>query len=156
VTAEHPQACTALAPGGGYTGGRDNAPIRVVVVDDDDSVRAALVMLLDHHENFRVVAQATDGAYVPTLVGQIRPDLVLIDVRMPLVSGIDALELIRRVDRDVRVVMLSAYSDEALVADALAAGAAGYLVKGCPAEQLFTTLEQAWRSGRTAGTDPDA
>ena len=129
--------------------------MRVVVVDDDDSVRAALVMLLDHHENFHVVAQASDGAYAPTLVEKTRPDLVLIDVRMPVIGGIDALDLIRRVDRDVRVVMLSAYSDEALVADALEAGAAGYLVKGCSAEQLFTTLEQAWRSGRITGTDRD-
>jgi len=131
------------------------APIRVVVVDDDPSVRAALIMLLDHHEDFRVVAQAADGAYAPSLVGKVHPDLVLIDVRMPLVGGIDALELIRQVDRDVRIVMLSAYSDDALVADALAAGATGYLVKGCSAEELFSTLHRASRPERQSRTDRD-
>jgi DNA-binding NarL/FixJ family response regulator len=124
----------------------DDGRIRVVVVDDDDSVRAALVTLLDHHGAFHVVAQATDGAYAPSLVGTLRPDVVVIDVRMPIVGGIDALALIRQVDRDVRVVMLSAYGDDALVTDAIAAGASGYLVKGCSAEQLFTTLEQAHRT----------
>jgi DNA-binding NarL/FixJ family response regulator len=133
----------------------EDAPIRVLVVDDDDSVRAALVMLLDLHGGFRVVAQATDGAYAPSLVGKLRPDLVVIDVRMPIVGGIDALELIRHVDRDVSIVMLSAYGDDALVADALAAGASGYLVKGCSAEQLFATLEQARRGEPLSRSEPD-
>jgi YesN/AraC family two-component response regulator len=101
-------------------------------------------------------AEATDGAYAPELVGELRPELVLIDVRMPLVGGIDALELIRQVDLDVHIVMLSAYSDGALVADALAAGASDYLVKGCPAEQLFSTLAQARGGGRPSRREPDA
>lgn len=141
----------------GHAGPADGAaPINVIVVDDDDSVRAALVTLLDHHGGFRVVAEATDGAYVPELVGKLRPDLVVIDVRMPLVGGIDALELIRQVDLDVHIVMLSAYSDDALVSDALAAGASDYLVKGCSAEQLFSTLAQARGNGRRSRSEPDA
>jgi DNA-binding NarL/FixJ family response regulator len=59
------------------------------------------------------------------------------------------------VDRDVRIVMLSAYGDDALVADALAAGASGYLVKGCSAEQLFATLEQARRGEPRSRSEPD-
>ena len=121
---------------------QDDVRTRVVVIDDDDNVRAALVTLLDLHESFHVVADAADGAYAPSLVGRFHPELVLIDVRMPIVGGIDALELIRQVDRDVRVVMLSAYNDDALVADALDAGAVAYLVKGCSADDLFATLER--------------
>lgn len=131
-------------------------PIRVVVIDDDDSVRAALVTLLDHHGGFHVVAQARDGAYAPALVRKLRPDLVVMDLRMPLVGGVDALGMIRQVDRDVRIVMLSAYSDDALVADALAAGASDYLVKGCSAEELFSTLGQARAGGRPLRSEPDA
>jgi DNA-binding NarL/FixJ family response regulator len=142
-------------PEGAETPAREDAPIRVVVVDDDDSVRAALITLLDHHGAFRVVAHATDGAYAPSLVAKLRPDVVVIDVRMPIVSGIDALALIRKVDRDVRVVMLSAYGDDALVTDAIAAGASGYLVKGCSAEQLFATLEQAHRTRTYTRTEQD-
>jgi len=152
---EQPQELVAVTLG--HADPADEAaPISVIVVDDDDSVRAALVTLLDHHGGFRVVAEATDGAYAPELVGELRPELVLIDVRMPLVGGIDALELIRQVDLDVHIVMLSAYSDGALVADALAAGASDYLVKGCPAEQLFSTLAQARGGGRPSRREPDA
>jgi DNA-binding NarL/FixJ family response regulator len=153
MTVQQPQGLVPVPAGDVSVPTGEDGPIRVVVVDDDDTVRTALVMLLDHHGGFRVVAQATDGAYAPSLVGTLRPDLVVIDVRMPLVGGIDALELIRQVDREVRIVMLSAYSDDALVADALAAGASGYLVKGCSAEELFATLEQARRDAPPARSE---
>jgi two-component system, NarL family, response regulator YdfI len=138
--------------------GRDGEDprIRVLVVDDEDSVRAALVTLLELHGAFRVVAEATDGAFAPELVEKLEPDLVLIDLRMPIVGGIDAMQLIREVDADVPMVVLSAYSDRALVRDALAAGAFEYLIKGCPAEELFETLERARRSDPSPGEDSDA
>jgi len=123
-----------------------DAKIRVLVVDDEDSVRAALVMLLEHHGAFTVVAEATDGAFAPELVRKLEPNLVLIDLRMPIVGGIDALQLIRAVDPGVPIVMLSAYSDQALIRDARAAGAFEYLIKGCPAEELFETLQRARRA----------
>ena len=130
--------------------------IRVLVVDDEDSVRTAVVALLDEHGRFRVVAEASDGAFAPALVQELEPDVVLIDLRMPIIGGIDAVQLIRAVDPQVGVVVLSAYSDQALIRDALAAGAFAYLIKGCPAEELFETLERAWRNDPDSGSDRDA
>jgi NarL family two-component system response regulator YdfI len=129
--------------------------VRVLVVDDEDSVRAALILLLEHHGGFRVVAEASDGVFAPELVRTLEPDLVLIDVRMPIVGGIGSLQLIRKVDPRVPVVMLSAYSDQALISDALAAGAHAYLIKGCSAEELFETLERAWRHEPASRTEFD-
>ena len=146
-----PSQTLAVQPDGWQVDSR----VRVLVVDDEDSVRAALVLLLEHHGGFRVVAEATDGAFAPELVRRLGPDLVLIDVRMPIVGGIDSLQLIRKVDQEVPVVMLSAYSDQALISDALAAGAYGYLIKGCSAEELFETLERAWQSAPASRTDSD-
>jgi DNA-binding NarL/FixJ family response regulator len=123
-------------------------PIRVLVVDDDDEVRTALVELLEFHGGFHIVGEAADGAPAPRLVAELQPDLVVIDLRMPIVGGIKAVQLIRDVDAGVKVVVLSAYDDPALVTDALAAGAFDYLVKGCPAGELFDALDRAWRSGR--------
>ena len=134
----------------------EDRPIRVLVVDDEDSVRAALIALLDHHGSFRVVAEASDGAFAPALVRKLEPDVVLIDLRMPIVGGIDALQLIRAVDPRVEIVMLSAYSDQALISDALAAGVFAYVIKGCPAEELFETLERAWRNDAASRSDRDA
>jgi DNA-binding NarL/FixJ family response regulator len=68
---------------------------------------------------------------------------------MRSVSGVEALHRLRRLEAPVEVVMLSAYDDRALMADALAAGAFAYLVKGCPADELFSTLESAWRHARS-------
>jgi DNA-binding NarL/FixJ family response regulator len=130
--------------------------IRVLVVDDEDSVRAAVIALLDHHGSFRVVAEASDGAFAPALVRKLEPDVVLIDLRMPIVGGIDALQLIRAVDPRVEIVMLSAYSDQALISDALAAGAFAYVIKGSPAEELFETLERAWRNDADSRSERDA
>ena len=130
--------------------------IRVLVIDDEDHVRAALVALLDHHGSFKVVAEASDGAFAPALVRKLAPDVVLIDLRMPIVGGIDALQLIRAVDPRVEIVILSAYSDQALINDALAAGAFAYVIKGCPAEELFETLERAWRNDPASWSERDA
>jgi len=134
----------------------DDGLIRVLVIDDEDSVRAAVVALLDQHGSFRVVAEASDGAFAPALVQKLSPDIVLIDLRMPIIGGIDAMQLIRVVDSRVGIVVLSAYNDPALISDALAAGAFAYVLKGCPAEELFETLERAWRNHSDSGTDRDA
>jgi DNA-binding NarL/FixJ family response regulator len=136
--------------------GSEERLIRVLVIDDEDSVRAAVVALLHHHGSFSVVAEASDGAFAPALVQKLAPDVVLIDLRMPIVGGIDALQLIRAVDPQVGVVILSAYSDPALISDALAAGAFAYVLKGCPAEELFETLERAWRNDAASRSDRDA
>jgi DNA-binding NarL/FixJ family response regulator len=128
-------------------------PVRVVVVDDEDSVRAAIVTLLEHHGGFLVVADASDGAYAPDLVRKLAPDVVLLDLRMHVVGGIDAVQLIRKADPRVRTVMLSAYGDQALIRDALSAGAFDYLVKGCSAGELFDTLERAARADAAGGLD---
>jgi DNA-binding NarL/FixJ family response regulator len=122
---------------------------RILVVDDEDEVRRALVVLLEHHGRFDVIGEAPDGQDVPALVAELRPDIVVMDLRMPIVGGIEALHLVRALDPGVRVVMLSAYNDPTLIADAIEAGAFGYLVKGCPAAKLFETLERASVSGST-------
>jgi DNA-binding NarL/FixJ family response regulator len=111
----------------------------VLVVDDQSPVRNVLVRLLEE-AGCTVLGAAADGAEAVTLALELRPDAVLMDVRMPKLDGIQATAQIREQLPDARVVLLSAYEDPALQQDAEAAGAHAYLIKGCAAEDLLHAL----------------
>jgi DNA-binding NarL/FixJ family response regulator len=116
-----------------------DAPIRLVVAEDEPQVRGVLVRLLEE-EGFCVVGAAADGAEAARMALTDAPDAVLMDVRMPNLGGIEAAGRIHARQPDIRIVMLSAYDDPTLKADARAAGASSFLVKGCRAADLVDAL----------------
>ena len=124
----------------------DNGPCRVLVVDDDEMVRDALADLLTEMA-FEVAGVATDGAQGVERALGLKPDVVLMDIRMPVMSGIDATRAIRDRRPDLVVVALSAYDDPALRAAARAAGARDYVVKGADPGHLCDVILRA--AGRT-------
>ena len=103
---------------------------RVLVADDHQPYRDGIVRALRAHGGFEVVAEAADGDAALRLIREHRPDLALLDVRMPGLDGVDVVHALAIHGPDVPVVMLSAFTDVPLVDSALAAGAAGYLDKG--------------------------
>jgi two-component system response regulator DevR len=103
--------------------------IRVLIVDDHQVVRIGLRTLLDHAPGIRVVGEADTAAEAVALTGRARPDVVLMDVRLPDGSGVEACRRIKADHPDVRVVMLTSYSDEEAIVGAVMAGASGYLLK---------------------------
>ena len=104
-------------------------PVRVVVVDDQAAVRDGLATLLDLEPRISVVAQAADGAAALEAVAAQRPDVVLMDLHMPGVDGIEATARITREHPHTKVVVLTTYADDASIHGALQAGALGYLTK---------------------------
>ena len=104
-------------------------PIRVVVVDDHDLVRAGVAMVLSQRDDLEVVGEAGDGEQAVAQVARHRPDLVLMDVRMPRVDGIEATRRILATHPAVRVIILTTFDAEELVHGALRAGASGFLLK---------------------------
>jgi len=114
-------------------------PIRVAVVDDQEVVRAALCTLLATQIDFTVVGTAADGAAAVALCREQRPDVVLMDVRMP---GLDGIEATRRIAADgaSRIVILTTFDLDEHVYDALDAGASGFLLKDVPAALLFDAV----------------
>jgi DNA-binding NarL/FixJ family response regulator len=119
---------------------------RLLVVDDHEMLRTTLVDLLVQ-AGFEVVGQAADGADAVALAKQLEPDVVLMDLRMPVLGGLDATRLIKDACPAIQVVLLTAFESPALEQQAEGAGCFAYLVKGGPPGDLRLTLHQAmaWR-----------
>jgi signal transduction histidine kinase len=116
--------------------------VRVVVADDVADVREGLARLLERF-GIRVVGLAADGVEAVELVAATRPQVVVMDLRMPRMDGVQATREILGRQPDVAVLMLTAYGDESLVIDALMAGARGYLLKGVPAAEMADAIGAA-------------
>jgi DNA-binding NarL/FixJ family response regulator len=110
--------------------------IRLVVVDDDDLVRSGLVAILDLEPDIEVVGQGADGLDVPALVARSRPEVVLMDVRMPRVDGIAATARLAERPNGPSVVVITTFESDDAVHDALMAGARGFVLKRRPEELL--------------------
>jgi DNA-binding NarL/FixJ family response regulator len=120
---------------------------RVLLVEDDRHVREALRDLLEE-TNIEVVGEAGDGSQGLEMARQRTPDVVLMDLRMPVMGGLEASRHIKREMPLVQVVILTAYDDPALKDDATSAGVYAYLVKGCPPRMLGEVTLQAWEMKR--------
>ncbi|MEX1168602.1 MAG: response regulator transcription factor [Chloroflexota bacterium] len=123
------------------------SPMRLLVVDDHEVVRQGLVALLERREAFQVVAEAGTVAESIEQARRHQPDIVIMDVRLPDGSGIEACRAIRAELPATRVVMLTSYPDEEAVLSAIVAGASGYLLKQIRGRDLVAALETVGRGG---------
>jgi DNA-binding NarL/FixJ family response regulator len=114
--------------------------IRVMLVDDQEMVRVGFRMILQAESDLTVVGEAADGAGAVDLVEAARPDVILMDVRMPRMDGIEACRIIRERHDAVRVMMLTTFDLHDYVHAALRAGASGFMLKDAPAEQLVDAI----------------
>ncbi|MCB0155271.1 MAG: response regulator transcription factor [Anaerolineae bacterium] len=126
----------------------DSTPIRVVVVDDHDVVRGGINFFLSTVPDIDLVGEAGSGEQAIALCEQLRPDVVLMDMRMPGMGGIAATEVICRHHPQTRVVALTSFAENQLVQEALQAGATSYLLKDVPARELAEAIRGAY-AGRT-------
>ena len=120
-------------------------PVRVLVVDDQQLVRDGIASLLGIQPGIEVVGTAADGAQALERAAELAPDVVLMDVRMPGLDGVEACGALRRANPAVRVVMLTTFDDDQYVTLALRAGADGYLLKDLGAAELADAVRLAHR-----------
>jgi DNA-binding NarL/FixJ family response regulator len=114
--------------------------IRIVVADDQETVRAGFAALLATQPDLAVVGSAADGDEAVRVCGEERPDVVLMDVRMPTMDGIEATRRLTASDHAPRVIILTTFDLDDYVYDALSAGASGFLLKDAGAERLFDAV----------------
>jgi DNA-binding NarL/FixJ family response regulator len=124
-------------PSGGHVPGE---PIRVLVVDDHALFRRGLEMVLGHEPDIEVIGEAGDGTEAVELASALLPDIVLMDVRMPRRSGIEACTAIKEVVPSAKIVMLTISDDEADLYDAIKAGASGYLLKEISIDEVGAAI----------------
>lgn len=118
---------------------------QIVLVDDHEVVRLGLKALLDRHPNFEVVGEAASAREALELVGSLQPAVVVMDIRLPGTSGIEACEEIVQRFPDTKVLMLTSYAEDEMLFSAIRAGASGYVLKQIGGEELVRALEAVGR-----------
>jgi DNA-binding NarL/FixJ family response regulator len=126
--------------------------IRVVLADDHRLVRAGLAVLLSTATDIDVVGEAADGEQAVLASAELEPDVILMDLSMPVLDGIEATRRIVERQPSVRVIALTSFADQAKVSDMLASGAVGYLLKDCEPNELLSAVRSAGAGG--APLDP--
>ncbi len=114
--------------------------MKVIICDDQDIVRDGLELLLKLERDIEIVGIASDGAEAVELTGQKKPDLVLMDLKMPVMNGVDATREIKAKYPGVKVLVLTTYGTDEWVFDAIRAGASGYLLKDAPREGVLSAI----------------
>lgn len=122
-------------------------PIRILVADDHPIVRDGLVAVLSTQPDFEVIGEAADGRQVVEQALAFQPDVILLDLEMPGVDGVQALEQLRKLGQPVRAVVFTAFDTDERILSALRAGAKGYLLKGAPREELFNAVRVVHAGG---------
>jgi two-component system response regulator DesR len=130
------------ASGGGSGGGARDGTIRVLIAEDQSMVRGALAALLALERDVEVVGQASDGREALRLAGELAPDVVLTDIEMPQMTGLELAAELRRRDGSPRVIIVTTFARSGYLRRALDAGAAGYLLKDSPASELAEAVRR--------------
>jgi DNA-binding NarL/FixJ family response regulator len=121
--------------------------IRVLVVDDHPVVRDGLVAILSTQPDFAIAGEAADGGAAVEAVAALAPDVVLMDLELPVLDGVDAIRRIREHAPDTAVIVLTAFDTDDRILSAVQAGAQGYLLKGAPREEIFRAVRTAHAGG---------
>ena len=123
--------------------------IDVLIVDDDALVRASLIMMLGAASDIRIIGEAGDGAEALDQVQRHTPQVILMDIRMPIMDGLEATEVVRALPMPPEVIVLTTFDADRLVLRALRAGASGFLLKDTPPDQIVAAVRQV-AAGRPA------
>ena len=118
---------------------------RILIVDDHEVVRLGLRSLLDRHPDIEVVAEASNGREAIEKVEAYHPDVVVLDIRLPGMSGVETCQMITDQFEDVKVIMLTSYAEDEMLFAAIRAGAAGYVLKQIGGDDLVRAIESVGR-----------
>lgn len=114
--------------------------IKVLLVDDQNIIRDGLQSLLSTNPKIEVVGQAKNGKEACDLAGILQPDVILMDIRMPIMNGVEATKEIHNINKDIKIIILTTFDDDEYILEAMRNGASGYLLKDTSSEKLFEAI----------------
>lgn len=128
-------------------------PYKIMIVDDHFVVREGLKLILETSDKFQVVSEANNGQEALDLLGSINPDVILMDLNMPIMGGLEAIRALKDKNDPTPVIILTTYNEDELMIGGLALGAKGYLLKDTNRENLFRNIESAVRGDTLLSAD---
>lgn len=126
---------------------------KVMIVDDHFVVREGLKLILETSEQFQVIGEAGNGEEALRLIDELDPDVILMDLNMPVMSGLEAMKQLRERNSEIPVIILTTYNEDELMIQGLALGAKGYLLKDTSRDNLFRNIESAVRGETLLSAD---
>lgn len=125
--------------------------IKILIVDDQEVVRKGLVSLLAYQKDLLVIGQSAHGEEAVACARDFNPDVVLMDIRMPVLNGIEATRRIKAEKGSIKVLVLTTFDDDEMIVDALKAGASGYLLKDTPSDQIASAIRTVFGGNTLLG-----
>lgn len=119
--------------------------IRILIADDHPVVREGLTSMISREQGFEVIAEASDGNEALKKCLELKPDIVLMDLRMPVMDGVEAIRQITALEPDIKFIILTTYSDDEYIFHGIEVGAKAYLLKDAPREELFKAIRAVYR-----------
>lgn len=119
--------------------------VKVLIVDDHQLVRDGLKLIIETNERFDIIGEAENGQVALRLIEELKPDVILLDLNMPVMGGMETMEILSNNQCDIPVIILTTYNEDELMINALALGAKGYLLKDTSRTDLFRTIDSAIR-----------
>jgi DNA-binding NarL/FixJ family response regulator len=118
--------------------------IRVILVDDQEIVREGLKMILSLYEEINILAEAENGEQLIMLLEKLQPDVILMDVRMPIMDGVEATKIIKEKYENIKVIILTTFNEDEYIFKAIKNGASGYLLKDAGSEDIVKAIKSAY------------
>ena len=119
----------------------DSKKKKIIIVDDHEMVRLGLRMTLEEYKEFQILAEGEDGSDAISLCKEYKPDILLIDMKMPGIDGIEASLKIKSFQPDIKILMLTAHDSKEIIAQAIGAGINGYIIKTSPSEEIILAIK---------------
>lgn len=121
--------------------------IKILIADDQKLIREGLKVLLEMEESFMVIGEASNGQQAVDLYIKLRPDIVLMDIQMPVINGVEAIKKILELDKEAKIIILTTFDDDDYVYDGLKSGALGYILKDSSIEKLSESIKVIYQGG---------
>ena len=127
--------------------------IRILIADDQELIRESLSLMIGAYSNFQIAGTVENGREAVEFISKTKPDIILMDVRMPVMNGLQALEIVKDKFPDIKVIVLTTFDEDEYIYESIKLGASGYLLKSCSTEELVSAIKEVYKGGALINPD---